>query len=79
MIFFMKELVAVCGGYHNGYHGFQGELDQGKPKGTLVPPTGNLPLLPIESLLPFGGPLPFGSLPLPEGPPPPPRRSTPPS
>jgi len=42
----MKELVGACGGYHNGYHGFQRELDQGKPKGTLVPPIGNLLLLP---------------------------------
>ncbi len=31
------------GGYYNGYHGFQGELDQGALKGTLVPPTRNPP------------------------------------
>ncbi len=45
----MKESMGVGGGYHSGYHGFQGELDQGKPKGTLTPPTGNLPLPPFGS------------------------------
>ncbi len=52
--------MGVGGGYHSGYHGFQGELDQGKPKGTLTPPTGNLPLPPFGSPPPLGGPLPFG-------------------
>ncbi len=73
MIFLMKEPVGVSGGYHNGYHGFQGELDQGKPKRTLAPPTKFPPLPPLRSPLPLRGP------PLPGGLPPPPKRFAPPS
>jgi len=53
--------VGANGGYQGGYHGFQGELGQGAPKGTLVPLTRNPP----PPLPPLGG------LPLLEGPPPP--------
>jgi hypothetical protein len=56
--------VGAGGGYQGGYHGFQGELDQGASKGTLAPPTINpLPPLyghpppPPKDLLPLlGGP-----------------------
>jgi hypothetical protein len=79
MISLMKELVGVSDGYHSGYHGFQGEFEQGKPKGTLALPFGNLPLPLFRSPSPLGGPLPFGSLHLLGGPPPPFQRSVPPS
>lgn len=66
------------GGYHNGYHGFQGEHGQGTPKRTLAPLTKNPPPPPLEGPMPLGDPPPFGGLhvhggptPLPKGPLPP--------
>jgi hypothetical protein len=68
--------------YHNGYHGFQGELGQGALKGTFVLPIGNPPPPPFGVLNHLGGcfhsrvhlywgpPPPFeGPLPFPSGPP----------
>ncbi len=65
--------MGVGGGYHGGYHEFQGEPHQGAPKGTPMPPIGNLLPPPLGGLLPLGGPPPFEGPLLPKDPPPPPK------
>jgi hypothetical protein len=66
--------VGADGGYHDGYHGFQGELNQVALKGTPMPlPTGNPPPPPLGSHLPLEGPPPPRGSPPPEGPPLPPK------
>ncbi len=71
-------VVGVGGVYHDGYHGFQGKLDQGTSKGTHAPPIGNLPPPPLRGPSPLGGPLPLGDPPPPGGSPPPPKGLLPP-
>jgi hypothetical protein len=63
--------VGVSGKYHGGYHGFQGELNQGTLKSTPTLLTKNLPSPLPRGCLPLGGLLPFRGLPSPKGPPPP--------